>query len=155
MRYGFSNTVVDRDAFGRFRAALEKSGSDTVRDAIEKGAQYSREEAPIGRKHDKRTVPLRDSIRSQMLDARSGNWYSVARHALPIEYGADPHPIIGDPTFLFYWENKWRWWIPGLMGEPDVVAHPGNAAQPFLRPAYQRVMAEVMEMARRNYGTVR
>ncbi len=145
MKIACSNKVVARNGFGRFTEACDEAARRTAQEAVERGAALSRTLAPIGHKVDGRTIPLRDSIFSEMTGATSGRWVSVARHALPTEYGAGPHPITGDVSF--FWERERRMWQPG----ENVIDHPGNPAQPFLRPAYEIVMAQVMDIAKRNY----
>lgn len=145
-----------RNNFGQFIAACDKAATDTVRDVIERGAQLSRDNAPIGHKPDPRTIPLVDSISSRMISSRSGEWKSVARHALAIEFGATPHEIPGNPDLAFYWETVGKFFVPASVyyndpGRQTIVNHPGNAAQPFLRPAYHAVMGMAMQMAAREY----
>jgi hypothetical protein len=151
MRVGFSNRVVLRNDFGRFIAECEAAGSRTVDDILDEGVELSRNMAPVGAKHDPRTVPLREGFFTQRLGRTSGVWGNFARHALAIEKGARPHEIVGQPFMRFYWESARRMWIPGLMGEPDIINHPGNDAQPYLRPAYTIVMRRAMDIARRHY----
>lgn len=145
------NRVVVRNNFGQFIAACEAAGVKTVDTILEEGVEVARDLAPVGHKTDRRTTPLRESFFIEKLSGTSGVFGNFARHALSIEKGARPHPITGSPYLLFYWEEARRMWIPGLMGEPDVVMHPGNDAQPFLRPAYRIVMKRAMDIARRYY----
>lgn len=145
MKTAVSNKVVARNEFGRFTAACEKAGADTVRKAVIRGAMLSRQMAPVGSKHDWRTIPLRDSIEPHITSRTSGNWSASARHALPIEMGARPHPLPGNVTF--FWENMNRFWEPG----ENTIDHPGNKADPYLRPAYNMVMKEIMTIAKQEY----
>lgn len=145
MDIGVSNRVVARSSFGRFIAAADRNASATVRDAIEDGANISRALAPVGTKHDYRTIPLKDSIETEMLSSTSGRWVARARHALPVERGAGPHLIT--KQVKFFWENMGRWWVPG----EGFINHPGNRAQPYLRPAYEIVTRRLMDIARRHY----
>lgn len=145
MRMGVSNRVVARNNLGRFISEIESGGEQAVRDAIEQGAALSRDLAPVGVKPDKRTVPLASSIETVMSSRTSGYWRSFARHALPIEFGARPHPLPGNVRF--FWMEEGRWWKPGT----NTINHPGNQAQPFLRPAYEAVMGRVMENVKRRY----
>lgn len=155
MEIGVSNKVIARNNLGRFIAECEIAGHRTIERAIDEGAQMSRREAPRGSKHDPRTVPLKDSIVG-VAHGTSGYWYSFARHALPQELGATPHPITGSPELSFFWEEEGRNWIPASIyykqpGLVDVINHPGNAPQPFLRPAYEYVMLNVVRWAKRYY----
>lgn len=145
MDIGVSNRVIARNSFGRFIRECEAAGQKTVMEAVELGASLSRSLAPVGPKKDKRTVKLKDSISVKMLSSTSGVWVSSARHTLPIEKGATPHTISGDVTF--FWEKHDRMWNPGQ----NTINHPGNAAQPFLQPAYDIVSKQVIKIADKNY----
>lgn len=146
--------VAARNSIGQFARECELAGQQTLRDAVEDGANFSRTFAPVGHRHDHRTVPLKSSIHTEVR-GNVGRWFSVARHALPIEKGARPHTMIGNPTFRFFWEAAGRMWVPGLFGEPDIINHPGNEAQPFLQPALDLVIARATQLARKNYARIR
>lgn len=145
MGIAVSNRVVARNDIGRFIRDCEVAGTRTVESAIEKGAQLSRDLAPVGLKNDTRTSHLKDSINTKMLSGNSGVWIASARHALAVEKGARPHEIPGNVSF--FWENEDRFWNPG----DNMIQHPGNDAQPYLRPAYVIVMREIMGIARGKY----
>jgi hypothetical protein len=156
MRLATSNTVVVRDNMGRFIDQIRAGGERTIDEALERGASLSRAFAPVGAKMDSRTTKLKDSIYTVKLSSTSGYWASNARHALPQETGSKRHPITGNPALGFYWEKAGRNWIPaesfyGIPGLIDYVDHPGNPAQPFLRPAYEIVMKELPEIMRKNF----
>lgn len=156
MGIAVSNRVTARNDIGRFIRECELAGERTIERAVEEGANISRAEAPIGHKHDERTIPLNQSIRTRMRGRTSGEWYSTARHALPIEFGAAPHEIVGSPGLKFYWEAAGRMFVPAEIyyhqpGLVTVVNHPGNAPQPFLRPAYEAVMSKIMAIAKTEY----
>lgn len=151
MQVAVSNRVAARSELGRFARACDDAATETVREAIKQGARMSKHLAPTGQKHDPRTIPLKDSIEPKMLSSTSGVWSASARHALPIEFGAAPHVIPGNPFLQFFWDNAGRWWKPGLYGPQDIVNHPGNAPQPYLRPAYEVVMGRVMQIAKSKY----
>lgn len=140
-----SATVNARNGIGQFTRDCEGAATETVKDAIEEGAAMSRALAPKGHKPDPRTVKLTDSITTEMLSRTSGRWTSRARHTLAQEKGAAPHPISGDVSF--FWEKHFRMWHPG----DNEIQHPGNAAQPFLKPAYDAVSRRLMAIARRHY----
>lgn len=146
-----SNRVVARNSIGRFISDCEQAAEDTAKDMVERGADLSRDLAPVGSKHDPRSIPIAASIRTHMISRTSGVWKATARHALAQELGARPHTMYGNPFFSFYWEAMGRMWKPGLFGDQDIINHPGNAPQPYLRPAYEMVMAQAMEIARANY----
>lgn len=156
MDIAVSNRVIARNGIGEFIDACRKGATRTVERAVKEGADLSRTMAPVGHKADVRTIPLADSIRHRMTGATSGEWYSTARHALPQEFGAAPHPIYGNPHLRFYWEAAGRMFVPAeefyhQPGLVTVVNHPGNPAQPFLRPAYEAVMKRVMAIARAEF----
>jgi hypothetical protein len=151
MEVGVSNRVIVRNSFGQFISECEAAGQKTVDAVLEEIVEEARERAPIGYKSDPRTVTLRDGFFIQKLGRTSGVIGNFARHALAIEKGARPHPIVGQPTMKFYWEAERRMWIPGLFGKPDVINHPGNDAQPFMEPAYRAVMRRAMNVAKRYY----
>jgi hypothetical protein len=151
MDVGVSNRVVVRNNIGRFISECQAAGVRTVDEILDEGVELSREYAPVGSKPDPRTVPLKDGFFVQKLSPTSGVWGNFARHALAIERGARPHVITGNPTMQFYWEAERRMWVPGLFGPTDIINHPGNDAQPYLRPAYRTVMRKAMDIARRHY----
>lgn len=140
-------TVVHRGRWGRFAAHYENAGTQTVHDAIEEGAKISRALAPVGTKPDPRTIPLKASIDTEMTSRNSGRWLSTARHAHAVEFGSRPHTI--SARVRFWWEAAGRWWIPG----EGFIHHPGNQAQPFMRPAYDVVKRRLSEIARKRYRT--
>jgi hypothetical protein len=139
-----SNKVIARDEFGRFIAACKVAGSETMRDIANKGADLSRQFAPKGHKPDPRTPRIVDSITSYST-ATTAHWEADARHAIAQEQGAPPHEIPGDVSF--FWEKMGRMWNPGK----NTIHHPGNPAHPYLRPAYQIMMATWMDYAKRYY----
>ena len=151
MTVATSNRVAVRNGIGRFREKCEQAGHDTVEEMVKRGAQMSRHLAPSGTDHDPRSIPLKQSIFPRMISSTQGVWEAFARHAMFVEENTRPHPMTGNPFFQFYWENASRMWVPGLFGEPDVVNHPGTTAQPFLRPAYEAVMAQAMTVAKQKF----
>lgn len=145
MDVAFSNRVIARNNMGRFIADCEGAATRTVEKAITQGEALSKTMAPTGTKHDFRTVTLREGMFKEMLGRTSGRWGCAARHALAIELGAGPHPISG--RVKFFWDNEGRWWTPG----DNVINHPGNDAQPFLRPAYQEIARRLPSIAAEEY----
>lgn len=141
-----SGRVIARNSLGRFIADCEQAGHDTVEKSIKRGATMSRRMAP------RKTGALAGSIESHMLSRTSGAWAAHAHYAMWQEEGTAPRQMIGNPYFHFFWENQGRWWQPGFFTDgPDVINHPGNPPSPFLRPAYEAVMAQVMAIARAEY----
>lgn len=145
MDVAVSNRVIARSSIGQFIGACERAATETVQEAIQDGERAAKQYAPTGHKRDPRTVTLRDGMYSRMLSATSGEFGCVARHALPQEFGAVPHEITG--RVRFWWDAMGRAWTPG----PNMIQHPGNPAQPYLRPAYALVMARVMRIAAAKY----
>lgn len=137
-----TNEVIARDNFGRFISEIEAGGEQMMRAMMEDGIELSRAMAPKGAKDDPRTPKLVDSIDGTYSGTRA-SWWADARHALAQELGAVPHEITG--WVNFFWEREGRDWDPG----PNRINHPGNAPQPYLRPAYEMVMGRWMEYARR------
>lgn len=156
MDLAVSNRVVARNGIGQFLSACERGAEETVKESIRRGEQLSKRLAPEGVKADPRTLPLKAAMFSQMTGRTSGTWGNFARHALPIEFGAVPHDIPANVSF--FWEKMGRMWMwpeeylrrTGFPGA-DPIHHPGNAAQPYLRPAYEIVMGQVMSIARAKY----
>ena len=104
-----SGIVQGRNKFGEYITECEAAATRTVEKAVERGAELSRQFAPVGHKPDLRTIPLKDSITTVMFNAREGAWGSAARHALPQEKGAAEHDITG---FLgFYWEEPGKFFV--------------------------------------------
>jgi hypothetical protein len=145
MGIAVSNRVIARNGIGRFIAACEDAGHDTVEILIERGATASKGMAPV------RSGRLKGSIESHMTGATSGVWQADAPYAMFQEEGTSAHTMIGSPFFRFFWETRGRMWVPGLYGIPDVIDHPGNKPQPFLRPAYEMIMAQAMAVAKSQY----
>lgn len=156
MDVAVSNRVVARNSIGRFIRECEMAAEATVKEMVNEGEKLSKSLAPVGHKADPRTVTLRAGMFSKMLGRTSGIWGNFARHALPIEKGAGPHVIRGNPGLGFFWEAAGRNWIPAAVfyhqpGLADLINHPGNAAQPFLRPAYEIIQGRAMAIARKHY----
>lgn len=143
--------MAARNNLGQFIREVEMAGSLTVQDMVEEGAKLSRHLAPVGPKHDLRSIPLRESIFHHMFNRTQGMWGASARHALYVEKGTRAHTMTGSPFFRFFWENAGRMWVPGLMGTPDIINHPGTEAQPYLEPALHIILSKWREIARRRY----
>lgn len=139
-----SNRVIARDQMGLFVSLCDQAGANMMRDMANDGAELSRAMAPKGAKADPRTPHLADSITSRS-SGNSAHWQADARHALAVEFGAAPHPITGYVSF--FWQREGRYWKPGR----NMISHPGNRSQPYLRPAYEVIMGRWMEYARKYY----
>lgn len=146
-----STRVIARNNFGRFIADVEGAATATVEEAIEKGVTMSKGMAPVGSRHDSRDIPIIDAFYTHMLGRTSGVWGNDSGHALFQELGTGPHLIIGSPFFRFFWESAGRWWIPGLFGDQDIINHPGNPPQPFMKPAYEVIARELLSIAAKHY----
>lgn len=156
MDIAVSNRVAVRNDIGQFIAACEQGAEKTVKEAVKRGERISRRLAPEGHKDDPRTLPLKTAMFSRMVSRTQGEWGNFARHALPVEFGAGPHTIPANVSF--FWEREGRMWMSpaeylARTGYPgaDPIHHPGNPAQPYLRPAYEQVRAQLIEIARANY----
>lgn len=165
-----SRTIFKRSSFGRFAAECDVAATKTVEDTIKLGAATSRSMAPASgynvASYSKKPgyVPLRRSIRTRMRGATSGEWYSIAPHALFIELGtAGSTRHMGKARFywkggLFVWnrpefgpigsgKDYENWDATGVW-----IRHPGNNANPFLEPAYDRVVKrQMLDIAKHNY----
>ncbi len=156
-----------RDDWGRFTRRCVEASESTVKALVETGAKTSRALAPVGKNraaYARRPgyVPLNKSIKT-FTQGNMGYWYSIAPHALYVELGTDPHWITGKLYFLwkggfFFWNNpKYgpvgsgrnyeNWDDSGAW-----VWHPGTNAQPFLAPAYDRVVRrQAREIMKREF----
>lgn len=148
--------VIARNNIGRFIADCEQAAGESVNDLINEGADLSRAYAPVGHKVDLRTPTLKAAMFTHQLSRTQGVWGNSARHALPTEFGAGPHIITGSPSLAFFWEGEGRNWIPAAVyyhhpGLVDVINHPGNPAQPFLRPAFEAIKGRALAIMRRHY----
>lgn len=140
-----SNKVIARDEFGRFIAECEAAGIATMRDIANKGAELSREFAPVGKRDDPRTRHLKESITAHY-SGTTAYWKADARHAVIVEKtGSVWHTQTGDVSF--FWEKAGRMWKPGI----NLIRHPPTAPKPYLRPAYEIMMATWMDYAKRYY----
>lgn len=139
-----TGNVREGNNFAEFRAAIDAAGEPMMREIAEEGAKLSRQFAPRGIKQDPRTGHLSDNIEPSS-GGGSARWTARVRHALAIEFGASPHLITG--WVNFYWANAGRDWEPGA----NMINHPGNAAHPYLRPAFEIMMSRALEIARKYY----
>lgn len=145
MDVAVSNRVVLRNNFGQFIRDCENGTGEAIKEAVIEGAALSRQLAPVGHKADHRTIPLKDSIEPVVVSRTQGFWQASGRQALPQELGAGPHSIPGNVRF--FWEEEGKWWTPGS----NVINHPGNAAQPYLRPAHRQIMRRMLDIMKKYY----
>lgn len=163
-----SRVVAERDNFGRFKEACRDAAHDTVKRTVELGAKTSRSMAPAGKARFRYAnrpgyIPLKRSIKTSV-SGNTGYWYSIAPHAMFVEFGTGAHTIMGRLRFTwsggtFFWANpKFGPVGSGLPyenwteGQGAWVRHPGTQAQPFLRPAYERVVKrQMMDIARSEF----
>ena len=158
MDIGVSNKVIVRDEFGQFIADVMGAATKSIQEAVDEGAALSRKLAPSRARKDARTIKLNKSIRSEITSRTSGQWIATARHALPIELGAAPHDLPGNVSF--FWEEQGRPWYAynspeafenlGWSGN-EIIRHPGNAPQPYLRPAYVKIAAKLLNIMSKHY----
>lgn len=169
-----SNTILKRNNFGQFAAKCDKAAEGTITEILNRGARTSRSMAPSGPKgsYTKKPgyIPLKRSIRIIRQGPTRGYWESTAPHAMHVEFGTSAHPISG--KLRFWWDARGRWfnwndprfgpaedWIGGTpkhvnwtRSEGVRIEHPGTKAQPFLRPAYERVVRrQMMDIAKDHY----
>jgi hypothetical protein len=154
-----TETIFARDTLGQFLKGVEARQHRVIEKGVERGARYSRQLAPRGKPSSRKTyanrpgyVPLKNSIRTRIsINGNQGYWYSIAPHAGYVEEGTAPHIIQGQLVFwwrggFFYWDN-YRYGPVGSGKQYENwteeggawVRHPGTEAQPFLRPAYERL----------------
>jgi hypothetical protein len=145
MEIATTSRVVARNGIGQFIRECELAAEKTIEEVVKDGENLSKGFAPVGHKADPRTPTLREGMFSEVLSRTSGRWGCAARHALPIEKGAGPHAIPGNVRF--FWDAMGRWWVPGT----NEINHPGNAAQPYLRPAYEIMMGRIVSIAAGKY----
>lgn len=128
-------TVQYRSNLGRFASLIEHGSEGMARDMVETTARFAHEAAPVGpgRKDYGRREKLTSTIEGRMTSATAGVVEATAGHALPQEMGAGPHEI------------------PNAFGSGHPVMHPGNAPQPYIRPALARLRPLIPAMLRKHY----
>ena len=145
------------DTTGRF-ASLPEKAREALLEVAQEGAVIAAARAPEGDGSSPRTRPpgrLKRSIHARRT-ALGAEFYSDAPHALPIEYGAGPHPISGRPFLSFPTRTpKLKKVATGRNAGKVVVRHvehPGNAAKPFMIPAYRAIEGKIIATIRRYVG---
>lgn len=139
-----SPEVRFRSNLGRFMAACKAAKTRSVRRCIELGADRARVLAPEGEFEDARGPTLRESIEPVMLSDSHGVFVARARHAMAIERGAGPHQIGTEGQILADLEKPF-----GPVRGP--VDHPGNAPQPYMKPAAEIVKSKQIGIMREEY----
>lgn len=130
-----SGQVTFRDNMGRFMGlcdAAARTSAEELARQMEKRAKRNAPSGP-GRTDYGRRPKLRPSIHALVLGRA---WWAVRAdtgHAEAIEEGAGPHMI------------------PNAFGRGIPVLHPGNAAQPYLLPAYEAARRSWQRILARNY----
>jgi hypothetical protein len=120
--------------------------SEGSKKTAEKIADVARMLAPVYDGDNPTNTPgeLRESISVEAPEGDDEDGWLVtvsADHAKPIEYGAAPHIITSNGSYplTFKVDGKWV--------STHVVNHPGNEAQPYLRPAmdeHERELAQAI-----------
>jgi hypothetical protein len=101
-------------ALHRFVARIHVDVVDDIRQDAERYA-------PV------RTGEMRRTIHHRLLRPLLSHVVVDSDHWQPVEYGAAPHDIVASPGSALFW--------PDAPHPVYIVHHPGNAAQPFMRPA--------------------
>jgi hypothetical protein len=147
-----TQTIVNRNRFGRFASQIESGCDRAVERWVELGAATSRAMAPgPGYRvsdYSRRAgyIPLKASIKGKA-NGHTGQWSTNAPHWKFVEYDTAPHEITG---FLdFPWNGgRFVWNDPRYSNWTEesgaTVHHPGTSAQPFMRPAYELVVKRQM-----------
>lgn len=151
------------DDFGTFSKRVEAAVEAAVVELVEEGADISRELAPEGNMSSPNTRPpgrLKRSIYTYRKSRFVGGWGSDEPHADAVEFGAGSHPIFGNPKLSFRatgGKDKRRtqskrtgrflkqYDYTGKIISPTYVNHPGNEAQPYLRPALEEIKARFVD----------
>lgn len=133
-----------RSETGRFLAECDGAAAAAVQAVGERGARMAKRLAPSSSFPEPRGGKLRPGISFYMTGGMVGVIASTARHTLAIERGASAHQI-GAPGQLL--ANKQKDWGPRI----GPVNHPGNDAQPFLKPAYAMIRSRMIDVMRDFY----
>lgn len=112
-------------AVGLTQLVVEKTGFDTV-----KGGQ---DRVPVDTGHLKNTIGVD-------FDDDGLGWEAgpTASYGAAVEYGAKPHVIRARNAKALHWVNEF-----GDDVFRKVVHHPGNAPQPYMRPAFEAAIEPV------------
>lgn len=130
-----SNQIQMRDQWGRYEALLDEAGIRTAEALVEHAANDAADRAPVGpgRKDYGRRPKLNTVVEPVMTSPKVGVIRVAAGHAGAQEHGAEPH------------------WIPNAFGLGITVLHPGNPAQPYIRPAILALKRVALAIAKRYY----
>lgn len=133
-----STEIRMRDNFGRFLALVEEAGRASAQELVETAADDASELAPVGPARPPKQLARRPKLSSHihpvMLEPKMGVVVATPGHAAAQEKGAAPHPI------------------PNAFGTGATVMHPGNAAQPYIRPAIRGLRLKAPAILRRYYS---
>ncbi len=132
-----------RDRSGQFLAECDGAAAEAVKATGEEGKSIAMAMAPVGSEPDERDIPIVAGLEFYMTGATSGVIVSKSGHSLPQEFGAGPHSIGAPGQYLHNPFNQFSARGP--------VQHPGNPAQPFLRPAYNVIRRKMTEIMARFY----
>jgi len=124
---GAVRVEVDRTNLVRAPRIMNISSRLIVRSTVEAIASDARTFVPVDQGE------LKASIRTEFRpDGLGGAVIADAEHAASVEFGAQPHPIEPrEAKFLHFF-------VDGREIFTTHVDHPGQTAQPFLRPALER-----------------
>lgn len=140
---GITARVQWRDPLGRFEKAIQDGAEKAAFDAAKRGAELSREFAPVGTKRRIiRAIKVVKGLRGQ------ARWVVVGtpellKIAAAQETGAVPHTIRshdGGPL-----ANKEE----GFFAKSGEVRHPGNPAVRFMERARKIVASELVVITKR------
>lgn len=131
-----STRIQMRDNFDRFIALANEAGEEAARELVETAADDASDRAPVGpaRRDYGRRPKLSANVIPVMVGPKTGHVVATPEHGGPQEKGAGPHPI------------------PNAWGSGRTVMHPGNAAQPYIRPAIRALKAKSAAILRRYYS---
>lgn len=130
-----STQIQFRDNSGQFIALLNAAGAAAARELVETAADDAADLAPVGpaREDYGRRGKLTENIEPVMTSAKVGVIVVRPLHGGAQEHGAGPHMI------------------PNAFGRGAPVLHPGNPAQPFVRPAIIALKGKARAIIERFY----
>lgn len=114
-----SKVQMNRD---KAESKLVKAMEGTVRS----GETVAAQNAPVD------TGRLKNSIKTRRHSKFSWSIQAGVKHALPVEFGTEPHTITPSDAQALFWE--------GADHPVKKVEHPGTPEQPFMRPALRHMV---------------